>query len=134
MKASNVNNFQANFYITFSRHHQQRFLTQTFIHMQMYPQSDEIELEDDTSSLNSNSTAQDLFDGEEEITGGTIQDPQEGSLLDNIQDAKDNVVDTLTSNPSTWSEGQKIGVAIGVAVALLLILVIWCKCCRKKKK
>ena len=97
-------------------------------------QSDEIELEDDTSSLNSNSTAQDLFDGEEEITGGTIQDPQEGSLLDNIQDAKDNVVDTLTSNPSTWSEGQKIGVAIGVAVALLLILVIWCKCCRKKKK
>ena len=88
-----------------------------------------------------NSTG-DAGDGDETTDttggGGTFDKPEEGSILDALGTAADNVKDTFkqaTTDPSSLSTGQIVGIAVGILVALcLLICLIKCCCCRKKSE
>lgn len=66
---------------------------------------------------------------------GTFNNPEEGSLMDKLTDAKDAILKTATSDPGTWTTGQKVGVAIGVFVGfMILVCLIKCCCCKKKNR
>ena len=66
---------------------------------------------------------------------GTFNDPEQGSLMDKLSDMGDAVKDTLkkaTTDPSSLSTGEMVGLAIGCFV-IFMILVCLIKCCCKKK-
>jgi hypothetical protein len=66
---------------------------------------------------------------------GTFNDPEEGSLMDKLSDMGDAVKDTFkkaTTDPSSLSTGEMVGLAIGCFV-IFMILVCLIKCCCKKK-
>jgi len=49
-----------------------------------------------------------------------------------ITDMKDAALDTYNTDPSEWSTGQKVGVAIGALVAfMMLVCLVKCCCCKK---
>jgi len=62
----------------------------------------------------------------------TDADAEDGSLLDKLSEDADSVKDALTTNPQEWTQQQTIGVAVGVAVALVL-LIVSCYCCRRRR-
>jgi len=67
---------------------------------------------------------------------GTFNDPEDGSLLDAVGNAGSTIEDafkTATTDPSSLSTGQIVGIAVGLFVAFcVLICLVKCCCCRKK--
>lgn len=59
------------------------------------------------------------------------EEDEDGSFFDNLSDKGDTVQDTLTTDPSEWSQEQIVGVAVGSTVGLFVILFLWW-CCQKR--
>lgn len=95
-----------------------------------------------TSTDGDTNSTGDAGDGDEPTDttggGGTFDNPEDGSILDALGTAADNVKDTFKTamtDPSSLSTGQIVGIAIGSLVTLcLLICLIKCCCCRKKSE
>lgn len=87
---------------------------------------------DDAEAANGGKDAKDAG-AEGEGGDGSLNDPEEGSMLDKFNDMKDIAIETYQTDPSEWTTGQKVGVAIGALVAfMLLVCLVKCCCCKKK--
>ena len=85
-----------------------------------------------------NTTATDTDgDGDEPPEDGSFNDPQEGSLMDKLNDMAEGLKETAKqamTDPASLSTGAKIGIGIGCFIIfMMLVCLIKCCCCRKKK-
>ena len=76
-------------------------------------------------------------DGDKPTGDGSFNDPEEGSLMDKLNDMAEGLKETAKqamTDPASLSTGAKIGIAIGCFIIfMMLVCLIKCCCCRKKK-
>ena len=75
-------------------------------------------------------------DGDEPTGDGSFNDPEEGSLMDKLNDMAEGLKETAKqamTDPMSLSTGAKVGIAIGCFIIfMMLVCLIKCCCCRKK--
>ena len=76
-------------------------------------------------------------DGDKPTGDGSFNDPEEGSLMDKLNDMAEGLKETAKqamTDPASLSTGAKIGIGIACFIIfMMLVCLIKCCCCRKKK-
>ena len=84
-----------------------------------------------------NTTATDADgDGDKPTGDGSFNDPEEGSMMDKLNDMAEGLKETAKqamTDPSSLSTGQIVGIAVGVFVVFCLMICVFKCCCRRKK-
>lgn len=99
---------------------------------------DELVDESEMGMANADNTTDttDGDDGDKPTGDGSFNDPEEGSLMDKLNDMAEGLKETAKqamTDPSSLSTGAKVGIAIGCFIIfMMLVCLIKCCCCRKK--
>ena len=99
---------------------------------------DELVDESEMGMTNADNTTDttDGDDGDKPTGDGSFNDPEEGSLMDKLNDMAEGLKETAKqamTDPSSLSTGAKVGIAIGCFIIfMMLVCLIKCCCCRKK--
>ena len=90
----------------------------------------------DTNTTDTDTDTDTNGDGDEPTGDGSFNDPEEGSLMDKLNDMAEGLKETAKqamTDPASLSTGAKIGIGIGCFIIfMMLVCLIKCCCCRKK--